>query len=238
MSAQLTVDTTNFNAALKRLALESKRDYAETFRRSCGSFVRRVMGITPPAKGARGIGGTLTKEDQYRGQNAIARDLRALFIGHKLKGKRRERYPDLRAIHKQAFQFKRPGVPLKPSLPGNQRYDVDGRKLVTLTRELFARVGSMASGWLAGALATGARGVPAWVARFGPAAGSATPVKTVGSEFSFTVANNSVPGVVLEELNKRVGYALDYETKAMLIDLDKQTAANADKWNRENGVAA
>lgn len=236
MSVILTVDTTAFNAALKNLTLTSRRAAEVTFKRSVSSFTRRLIGITPPAKGERGARGVLTKEDQGRGNAAIGRDLRALFIGHKLKGKRKERWPDVAGIHRAAFQFKRPGKPLKPALPGGQKYDVDQKKLSALVKELFSHVGRLASGWLEGALKTGATGTPSWVSRHGTSRGSAE-ITARGGEFGYVIINSDVPDIVLIELRRRVEYALAYETTAMVKDMDGQSKAIAAKFNRESLAA-
>lgn len=232
MGATLTIDTSGFSQALQKFVTLTGSDAEKSALRAARTFMRNVIAITPPGDGKQASDrASLTKQDQYRAQASIRSDLAVLFAGVKLKGKRKEQWPDLAPIHRQAFiTGKTPGKRLKRV--GNVRF-VDRSKLKTLERALFARVGRLAANWLAGAMAIATTGIPAWVKRHGSR--GIGKVTTKGAPvFRFEAANPAVPDKIAAELDRSLGYAARYTA----ADLDRQLSAILAKRAAEFNRAA
>ena len=230
MDAELQVDTTNFSAGCDQLHSVFQKDVQAVMLRGFRGFMRRAMGITPPAYGERGEGGALKHSDKKRGEQAILSDLSSLFIPVKLKGERKEQWPDVAGIHRRIFTTsKRPGKRLRRG--GRADFYVDRIKLKALTKDLFDRVGRLAAGWLSGALAVKATGIPGWVRRHGTRGGRHRLVLDAYNT-SLTVAHTSVPPFLVAELNRRMGYALHYTGNALMREADAIVAKRAARFGR------
>lgn len=237
VTAAFRFNPAELNRDIARYSAIAERSLKESWLRAMRGIVKRAMGITPPASGtgaggsARGDGGGLTKEDEERGRGAIARDLSLIFTAVRLKNKRREQLPDVAGKHRDLFQrFKQPGRPIRSDLGAGHYYHVDQRKLDALEKDLRGRVGKLASGWLAGATALGVTGTPAWVSRHGTSRGTHRLVLGF-MRYQLTVANTSVPGQLVSELNRRLEYAQKYQANA----LERETEAILKKSGGEAG---
>lgn len=240
MNISITADATQVIRSLERYAMATSMDFESAALRLSRGMMRRVVGITPPGQGRRGDGGALTHGDKKRGETSIDSDLAALFIGVKLKGKRPEQHPSPATIHRAAFiASKRPGQRLRnPRGRGSFDY-IDDRKLSALAKTLKARVGKLASGWLAGVDALKATGVPAWVRRHGNSRGKATLMVSLSRTslsrthgFSFVAANSSVHPSLVPELNRRIDYALGYAANAMNRETNAILAKRGQQFGR------
>jgi hypothetical protein len=244
MTPTLDVETLPFTVALERYAAASGKDVERAALQAFRGVVRRAMGITPPAssQSPRGRGGALTLADRRRGQDSLERDLSAIFKGVPLKGERTERHPDVAGIHRRLFVARKiPGRRLRSDLPGRTPYYVDEKKLRALRTSLLPRIGRLAAGWMAGALAVKLPGVPAWVRRHGNRGGTARLILGISRSIGrlqtglgatvFTVAHNRVPSSIVPEMQRRLDLAVVYETKA----LQRQAAAIMAKQNARFG---
>lgn len=225
----LTVETAGVQAALQDYVQGVGGDARAACRRAGVMLARNELAITPPGDGLQaGQRATLTKQDQRRGQAAVRGDLGRLFTGVRLKGKRREQWPDVAALHRAAFiAGKTPGKPIRK--PGLQKF-VDVRKLRALEKALFARVGKLAAHWGAGFRALGAAGLPAWVRRHG-ARGDGRLVETP-TLWRFTMANTAVPSGLLGDMERRSRYAEQYTARALRDNLQAVLARRAAAFNR------
>lgn len=238
MKLLITADVTPVQRSIERYAMACSLDFEAAAFRLTRGFMRRVIGITPPAQGKRGAGGALTHADKKRGEQTIDADLAQLFVPVKLRGKRDEQFPDVAGLHRQRFiAAKKPGRLLKRG--GPQPWYVDQRKLAALAKALKARGGKLASGWLAGADAVGATGVPAWVRRHGTGRGNHKLVVTLSRTslarthgFTFVAANTSVHPSLVPELDRRIGYALGYAAKAMNRETNAILAKRGQQFGR------
>lgn len=239
MKLSFKADVTPVQRSIERYAMACSLDFEAAALRLSRGMMRRVIGITPPAQGKRGEGGALTHGDKKRGEDAIDRDLESLFVPVQLKGKRGEQFPNVADLHRRTFvSSKRPGKLLRR--PGPQPWFVDQRKLAVLARELKRRVGKLASGWLAGADAVKATGIPAWVRRHGHSRGTHKLIITLSRTslsrthgFTFIAANTSVHPDLVTEMDRRIAYALAYAAKA----LNRETNAILAKRGQQFGRA-
>lgn len=227
MQPELLVDTGSFSLAVERYRRATLRDIELVLMRGYSGFMRRLMGITPPAEGTRGEGGRLTTEDKKRGETAILADLNVLFraedgvalaLARRLNGGR-----DIApvAIHRDAFaRFKVPGKRMRSPLGRGRKYVIDTASFRALAADLMKRVGRTAAGWLPGAILVKASGIPNWVRRHGLGLGTATLVRSSYAT-TFSVANNSVPVHLAPEMTRRMGYAAQYTAAA----LERETVA-------------
>lgn len=220
----LDVDTTLFARAIDAYQLETAGNIDRALMRGFSGFARRLIGITPPAKGARGRNGTLTKDDHKRGLAAIGRDLSELFIPVRITKKRKEEYRDVAGIHRKIFNsYKRAGKLLKNPAGVGNFYHVDGGKFKVLKKSLEKRVGSLAAGWLVGALMVKATGIPVWVKRHAPGGGTAS-LKPAKSPRVFEIMHHEVPPGLAPEMDRRAATAARYAASAMFAEV-KQIVA-------------
>ncbi|HSV73463.1 MAG TPA: hypothetical protein VLH79_06865 [Chthonomonadales bacterium] len=186
-----------------------------------------LLQITPPSGG--GMFGTMGKR---QGEAAIDRDLAAVFIPVQLKHQRRERWPNVAEIHSARF---RSGSRFGKKLTRGraQAYYVDVVKLRALRRQLFARVGKLAAGWVPAARALGAA-VPAWIARHGTARGTIS-MRFSAPRYSIEMVCLAAANSPHEEMQfKNVPYAIRYATN----NLTRQIAHRLGSDARTAGFAA
>jgi hypothetical protein len=144
--------------------------------------------------------------------SAIDRDLNRIFTPVKLKGLRRERISGAQmvSIHLKHLGYKRPGAKMKRY---GGPYYVDRRKVTQLVYKLRAHVGRLAAGWMPAAAALGVA-APAWIARHGLSRGTYR-ADFAGSEMFIESVNHASEHAPTGELQRRVGYALQYQANAM-----------------------
>lgn len=221
----ITLDTSAFGTAIRRLSAENGKTQSENLLRYAKTTLSSprngsgLLQITPPSsQGSFGVAG------KKQGEAAIARDLAAVFRGVRLKHKgRAEQWPDVAGIHRRLFLSKRPGGKLR-SDRGRQGYYVDATKLRDLALVLKSHVGKFASGWASAANRLGVA-VPAWIARHGGRRGTVR-VKLTAPKYEIEMTCNVPPNAPGAELERRVPYAIAYATERIEADI-AMTAARA-----------
>jgi len=217
MTGQMTIDTSRFDRALAEWRQFAKLDGRKLLEEQARGFIKRVVGVTPPATGTANI------DARKAGEGAIKADLAKLFIPVVLKGKRPEKWTDLAAIHDQARN--RRGRVNRT----NQRYYVDQAKLAALQKLLISRVGILAAGWNASAEKLGVK-LPAWVRRHGTAFGSVEVI--VSATNIRIVMRNTVKFVNnVEGYERRAQWALNAQAGA----LERQTKVMLERTARRAG---
>lgn len=202
---------------LVRYAHVMRRTFPEVLQRGARGVVRRVLAITPPAEGPNANQtGTLGNDSKVRGNRAIERDIRRIFVPVRLKGKRKEKLVDLAQVHRIGLLNKRPGKQMRRHFMtpfGSTPLWVDVRKYNQLATDLRSHVGRLAAGWVPAAQALGVS-TPAWVTRHG--AGRGTFKAEYDSELLYISAVNLASRFApADELRRRIPYALQYQANAM-----------------------
>lgn len=194
---------------LRRWAIAMRRDYGPgVVREAMRRITRQVLAITPPA--ANGVTGRAAFR---QGEAKIERDLRRVFAPVALKGKRRERHPDLEAIYRQRRRFRRGG--LGATVGRGMVHFVDERKYKALRKRKVAALGRLASGWVAAAAGLGV-GTQRWVSRHGAGRGqfrSRSESNRVGMVASNLAAD--LPPNVHRELARRITAATRYVERGL-----------------------
>lgn len=214
-----------FQAATRRWALISGKTQQAVLRTSAKMVVSNprqgsgLLQITPP--GSQGVSGLAAKK---QGEARIARDLRRIFVPVVMKGIGVSFATDAPGpIHRRHFAKKTPTKPIRRDR--KQPYYVDVARLVPVERELYRRVGYLASGWVASARQLGAS-VPAWIGRHGPGRGTirmSFNAPRYGIEMvCFAPANSP-----WQELQRRIPYALKYGTNNLLRQIEHQFKKDA-----------
>ena len=239
MDPVVTLVEDNITPTLERYAEVMGRTMRTTVRRAARGVTRRIISIPPPASA-----GTTGRAAYQQGRQRIASDLSSVLAPVKLKGRRvismvfgrpishpvtvptTERYPDVEQVYASQSHFRGRGLGFHASKHGN-KFFVDARKFRTLLTERQARVGRLASGWLAPAQALDVP-VPAWVVRHGSSRGAVRVIEDATS--SRITAVNYAPGLpanVRSELKRRIGYAMAYQRAAMRREIDHMVLKNA-----------
>jgi len=224
---RLEVNIAKFNATMYEYERKTGVDIGVIMDQAASGVARRVMGITPPAKGERGRDGRLTKDDHKRGLASVGSDLDRLFAPVKLarNSGRKEEWPDVKGLHASTFANKRMGKPLRNPLGFGKKYYVDERKFNALQKELRARVGRMAAGWLAACVKFKATGVPAWVSTHGVGGGANAPIIRQNYK-GFIMTNTHVEREFAPEMDRRFGYAIEYQRKAIVSQMQRMIRQN------------
>ena len=203
------VQTRNvLESTLRAWSVAMRREGLSAIREGMKRVTRQVILITPPASAG------LTGRDAFQqGRNRIARDLRSVLTPVRLKGKRKERWPDAAQAYRERRRFRDSGVGVR--VGRGQRAYVSTAKFNALLRDKSARIGRMASGWSAAAGALGVA-VPAWVRRHGVGRGQFVQSNAPGRVGMR--ATNLAPGVpdnVRIELERRIPYAMRYVARGL-----------------------
>jgi hypothetical protein len=203
-----------------------RKSLPETVREAARRATKMVISITPPAH--EGISGA----DAYRfGRMRIYRDMSSVLAPVRLKGKRRERWPDVAAVYRANRRFRKSGVGVTAKARSPKFY-VDTRKFNTLLKEKESHVGRLASGFAAAAIALDLP-LQTWISRHGTGRGM---VKTelASPRMRITVVNfaPNLPSNVQAELARRIPYALTYVANGMARNIDVMVRKTA----REFGI--
>lgn len=211
---------------LKRYAAEMRKPWPAVVRQTARGITRRVVDLTPPA--SAGVTGTAARK---AGESKIARQMQQVLAPVKLKGRRRithvfgrklarpitvptrEKHPDVAALYRGELRA-RSGLGFTSGLRSAKFY-VDERKFRAVFALRKSRVGRLASGWSAAALALDLP-VQAWIGRHGTERGVVR--LTSGEHSAGVVVRNLAPGIppqLRAELARRVPYALQYQANAM-----------------------
>jgi hypothetical protein len=171
-------------AKIAQMSAATGRTVKEETKTVMKGMVKYVMDYTPP--GSQAGTGSVARQ---KGEVAIVRDMRKLFIPVELKGKRKEKWPDPHALHHKAMIAASGGYVGTPTV----KYRVDKAKLTALKVKLQSHVGLLASGWITGAQALGVA-VPSWISRQGGSGrGTGLQVVETQGKISMRIVNH-VPG--------------------------------------------
>lgn len=208
---KLTRDSTS--AMLIKFGRVMRRPLQDVVTEFARRTTREVIAITPPASAG------ITGRDAYQqGRAAISRDMQRALAPVRLKGKRREQHPDAYVAYRARRVWRDAGVGARVGRVA--KAFVDQRKFNALFKELSGRVGRMAAGWGAAALALKVAR-PAWISRHGVANGRVVQDFS-GDHLRITVTNFSptVRGNVRFEMARRIPYAQRYATNGMTRNID------------------
>ncbi len=160
MQGTFKLDTSRFRAAVTQLANLAKTKPVQTvMRQAAGQVIKRVVGVTPPAKGKADIAA------KKRGELTIDIDLAKIMVAAAKRVKNPERDPG--SLHASSRDGRTGRVNAR-----NRRVKaaVEKAQLTALRKQLKALVGTLAAGWNAAAKELGVP-LPAWISRHGTANG-------------------------------------------------------------------
>jgi hypothetical protein len=205
------------------------RTLADTMKRAAKGVTRRVINLTPPA--SQGMEGAAA----YRaGRAKIARQMSALLVPVKLKGRRKipvvfgrrlrtavvvatkEKHPDVAGLYRQNMRFLPTGLGARLKDYRGKKFWVSAPKFQKVLVDRQKAVGRLASGWAEGATALDVP-LQAWIGRHGRGRGKVN-FDLVTSRMRITVQNFSgvgLPANVKAEMQRRIGYAVQYQRNAM-----------------------
>lgn len=228
MDIRVTVVKNDISKVVSHYSAEMGKTVVEATRMAAKGATRRVIELTPPAH--EGVTGAAA----YRfARQKINRDLRKVLVPVQLKGRREithvfgrelvrpvvvqttEIHPDVAGVYRQNSRMKNVGVGASSRDLGTRKYWVDTRKFSALLKSKESRIGRMASGWAAGAMALDVP-LQQWISRHGPANGRVV-IRTSSASCSILVENfaEGVPDNVRAELRRRIPYAIQYQAAAM-----------------------
>lgn len=198
MRVTMKYDDRNHRRALGRFMADSKKPKRDVLKQRTKLFVRDVVKNTPPNHDA--------KFDPKAGRARVSADLAKIFRPVKKGG-----ISDPAAVHKR--NRNRQGR-VRRSLKtdkGDRRFPVQSLK--AYANSVLARVGILASGWNAAAVALGLS-LPAWISRHGTKYGR-VKVKFTTTGGSITVTNAVRFAGDVRGIDRRVQWALDNQARQM-----------------------
>lgn len=204
MKASFNFDPRRFQSAVRQLAgLAKTKPIAAVMRSAAGQVVRRVVGVTPPAKG---------KADQSakkRGEATIDADLAKILVGAFARVKRE--LEDPAAVHARSRDR---GTGRVNPRSRKVKVAVEKAKLAALKKELKAAVGTLAAGWNAAAQELGVS-LPAWIKRHGTKHGI---IRITATAHGLRIFLANDVGFVdnIPDLERRLQWALDTTAKNII----------------------
>lgn len=207
----MTVDTRAFSRAVGRLASASRRSFREVAEENFGLALDYAMRATPP-------GDFRGRTKATTGKRAVRADLANVFVPVRIKGVRREEWPDVERIHDDHKRRRwRTGSKRMRPVKGSKYY-VDRKKLLEARREAEENVGRIAANWLPGLRAVRPQArIPAFIGRHAGRHGGFS--RSDGRGLIRLVAYNDLPRDAVgmaAMLNKRVDFALRRQAGKMV----------------------
>jgi hypothetical protein len=227
MSKKVSVDTANFQAAMKRFLRTSKRAARVVLKEQARGVLRKVVDWTPP--GGKNAEGSAAKK---RGEAAVERDILKLMRPVKTFGKDADALraagmfietpssESPAAIHK-ANRTKTGRVRRKLS-PKIAIKTSDLRRYIASKKKM---VGFLASGWKSAAAKLGFS-LPAWITRHSGSGGG--QIKSSSTAIEVT-ATNSVKNAPRLDMERRVQSAIDSQAAAMVRRIEHFAVKQAAK---------
>ena len=155
MQGTFKLDATKFKSAVAQLANLAKTKPVQTvMRQAAGQVVKRVVSVTPPAKGKADAAA------KKAGETTIENDIAKLMVPAAARIKRK--LSDPASLHARA----RDGRTGRVKRGSKVRAAVVKAELLALRRSLKLAVGTLAAGWNAAAQELGVK-LPAWITRHG-----------------------------------------------------------------------
>lgn len=202
MSATLKFDTSKFEKSIKAYAAGSRKTGEQVLRDQAKLFVRDVAMVTPPNQGK-----FTQRNGVARVKGDIAKIMRPVGLAKN----------DPAVVHKRfRNRVGRVSSDFRGRGKKDRRWAVSKPRLDAYRAKKLAKVGLLASGWVAAAMKFGAR-LPKWIARHGSALGQVRV--SVSREGLSIRISNSVPYVGnVKGLRRQVQWALNNRARQM----DKQ----------------
>ena len=208
MKASFKLDTSKWKAAFKELVgFPSKRPVVDLMKRAAGGVVRRVVSVTPPAKGKTDSGA------KKRGEGTILSDLSRVMLP--VTPKRGQALEDPVEVYRLTRN------PRTGRVNGRfrKKRPVSRAEFNALKRKLFAKVGHLAAGFNEAAEKLGVS-MPAWIKRHGNSHGVIT-IKVTPTNIRISFSNKVGFVDNVDGLERRLQWAVDVEAKS----IDRQVAA-------------
>ena len=204
MKGSFKFDYSVFRAAVRKLAaLPGSKPIQQVMKTAAAQFLRRVIGITPPAKGKA------DSKAKKAGEEAIAVDLAKIMVPAARRIKRVLEEPQ------DVWERFRKGGNGRVNPRNLQRkIAVDKAKLRALQKELQSRVGTLAAGFNAAANSLGVS-LPAWIRRHGSSYGAINIVPTTHG-IRITIQNRVRFAGDVKDLQRRMQYALNQTGKSIV----------------------
>ena len=207
MSAQLKIDSSAFDKALKAYAANSRKSGEEVLRNQARLFVQDVVKITPPNR--------KFSFNRKGGEAAVRSDIRKIMRGSNARGA----INDPAGVH-QSYRNRSTG-----RVRRELKNKVKVRNLAAYIKSEIAKVGILASGWNAAAAKLGAK-LPDWIKRHGTGAG-AIQIKLGLLEMRIAITNAVKFAGNVKGLSRRVQAALNRRAGAMNRQLEDYAVRRA-----------
>jgi hypothetical protein len=210
MKANFKFDSRKFRAAVADLAaLAKKKPVQQVMKSAAGQVIRKVVDVTPPAKGKA------DKASQTRGELAITSDLAKIATPVVISGPGRKAakelltsVAELLAVHQRS----RTGAAGRVNPRSRkEKLLVDQTAYNKALKDLFRLVGTLAAGWNKAAEALGVK-LPAWIRRHGDSHGIIR-ITVTNTGVRIFLANNVGFVDNVKDLERRLQWALDTVAK-------------------------
>ena len=205
MSADLKIDDKAFVKALKAFAAGSRKSNEAVIKNQARLFVNDVILITPPNQNY--------KQQRKLGEKAIAGDIKKIMRGARSGTK--SAIADPAKLHKK---YRGRDGRVSITLQYAEKFRVVD--LQAYIKSVVARVGILASGWIAAGKQLGCK-VPDWAARHGTGGGRISMSFTL-AQCKITITNAIRFVGEVKDLTRRVQAALDKRAGAMDRQLKNQ----------------
>lgn len=205
MSADLKIDDKAFVKAIKAFAAGSRKSNEAVIKDQARLFVNDVILITPPNQDY--------KQRRTLGERAITADIKKIMRG--ARNGTKSAISDPAQMHKK---YRGRDGRVYTTLPFGEKFRVVD--LQAYIKSVIARVGILASGWVAAGEKLGSK-IPDWARRHGSSGGR------IKMTFSLTECRITITNAIrfaggVKDLTRRVQAALDKRAGAMDRQLKNQ----------------
>ncbi len=217
MQPTFKLDDRKFKAAVGQLAALAKTKPVQTvMRQAAGQVVKRVVSVTPPAKGKADIAA------KKAGELTIDNDIAKLMVGAAKRVKRELQNPA--SLHTKSRDSRTGRVNPRSR---KVKAAVEKAALNELRRKLKLAVGTLAAGWNAAAQELGVK-LPAWIARHGTKHGI---IKVQVSKTGIRIYLANTVGFVdnIPDLERRLQWAVNVVAKNIIEKQLPKAVRNAGK---------
>lgn len=204
------IDDSQMQRAITRLLEETKREHSVVLREQARGIVRRIIDLTPPANG-KTKGGAAKKA----GEATLRADIFKVFLP--VKAGTAEHVP----IAAEHARWRGPNGRVRRGLAVDEKIRVNRNQLAEYLRQELRKVGWLAAGWNAAALALRVP-IPAWISRHGTGH-STSSIKATASSIEIIMTNGTKFAGRARDLERRVKLAVQTQAAALLRRMEHST---------------
>lgn len=209
--------TDRFQSAFDKLLAGSKKSADEMWMQQVRGIVKNLFAVTPPMGGLKASIDMPPLGEKGRGRGVVIK-----FKEGKDKGKSTQESDIARAFQKDKKSdedflnlYLSRRTKLKRYRRFGQKINATARDIQIVKKNLEARQGTTASGWLAAVQKLSVSGIPKWITRHAGKVPSKCHVETIRDGYAFFEATNGTNHTESAKIERRIAIAINLQAKSI-----------------------